>query len=152
MSSANPRNPKSAPHPGSAAGYSGTPLAKKLGIKEGHIVVLANEPEHLLDILAPLPASVSFKRKAKDADVILLFADNLKSLTTNFARLKSQLAQNGRLWACWPKKASGVKTDITSESLVQRIGLDEGLVDVKVCAIDQTWSGLCFVIRVKDRK
>jgi hypothetical protein len=133
------------------AGYSGTPLAKKLGIKEGSRIALVNAPADFESELGELPDNVQFiKRAAKSLDIILFFVLTEQMLMRDFAKLAARLTPNGMLWIAWPKKSSGVATDL-SEPRVQRIGLDAGLVDVKVCAIDETWSGLKFVYRLKDR-
>jgi len=133
------------------AGYSGTPLPKKLGIKEGSRIALVNAPKDFESELGELPDNVQFtKRPAKSLDIILFFVLNEQALTREFAKLAAQLAPNGMIWIAWPKKSAGVTTDL-SEQRVRRIGLDAGLVDVKVCAIDDTWSGLKFVYRLKDR-
>ena len=133
------------------AGYSGTPLPKKLGIKEGSRIALVNAPKDFESTLGELPNTVEFtKRPTKSLDIILFFVLNERALTRDFAKLAAKLTANGMIWIAWPKKSSGVATDLT-EQRVQRIGLDAGLVDVKVCAIDETWSGLKFVYRLKDR-
>jgi len=133
------------------AGYSGTPLPKKLGIKEGSRIALVNAPNDFESELGELPDNVEFiKRPTKSLDIILFFVLNERALVRDFAKLAARLAANGMIWIAWPKKSSGVATDLT-EQRVQRIGLDAGLVDVKVCAIDDTWSGLKFVYRLKDR-
>ena len=133
------------------AGYSGTPLPKKIGIKEGSRIALVNAPQDFESELGDLPDNVQFiKRPAKSLDLILLFVLTERALTRDFAKLAATLVSNGMIWIAWPKKSSGVTTDLT-EQRVQRIGLDAGLVDVKVCAIDETWSGLKFVYRLKDR-
>ena len=133
------------------AGYSGTPLPKKLGIKEGSRVAIVNAPENFEAELGELPDNVEFiKRSTKSLDIILFFVLNERALVRDFAKLAAKLTANGMIWIAWPKKSSGVATDLT-EPRVQRIGLDAGLVDVKVCAIDETWSGLKFVYRLKDR-
>lgn len=132
-------------------GYSGTPLPKKLGIKEGSRIALVNAPQDFESELGELPHNVEFiKRSAKSLDIILLFVLTERALKRDFAKLAARLTANGMIWVAWPKKSSGVATDL-SEQRVQRIGLDAGLVDVKVCAIDETWSGLKFVYRLKDR-
>jgi hypothetical protein len=132
------------------AGYSGTPLPKKLGIKKGSRIALVNAPKDF-QFESELPDDVQFvKRPVKSLDIILLFVLNEQSLIRDFAKLAATLVSNGMLWIAWPKKSSGVKTDL-SEDRVRQIGLDAGLVDVKVCAIDDTWSGLKFVYRLKDR-
>jgi hypothetical protein len=133
------------------AGYSGTPLPKKLGIVEGSRVALVGAPETFAALLAPLPAEVRFEPpRARSLDVVLLFADRAAELERRFAREAARLDTAGMLWIAWPKKASKRPTDLT-EDVVRRIGLDAGLVDVKVCAIDEVWSGLKFVRRLRDR-
>jgi hypothetical protein len=133
------------------AGYSSTPLAKKLGIKEGSRVALINAPKDFQSELGELPEKVEFvKRGAKSLDIVLFFVLSERALARDFAKLAEKLATNGMIWIAWPKKSSGVTTDLSFER-VQRIGLDAGLVDVKICAIDETWSGLKFVYRLKDR-
>jgi hypothetical protein len=133
------------------AGYSSTPLAKKLGIKEGSRIALVNAPKDFQSYLGELPDGVEFvQRLAKSLDIVLFFVVTERVLARDFARLAGKLAPNGMIWIAWPKKSSGVTTDLVFER-VQRIGLDVGLVDVKICAIDETWSGLKFVYRLKDR-
>ena len=133
------------------AGYSGTPLPKKLGIKEGTRVALVNAPKDFESELGELPDNVEFiKRPTKSLDIILFFVLSERALTRDFAKLATKLKANGMMWISWPKKSSGVSTDL-SEQRVREIGLEAGLVDVKVCAIDETWSGLKFVYRLKDR-
>jgi hypothetical protein len=133
------------------AGYSGTPLAKKLGIKEGSRIALINAPKDFQSTLEQLPDGVEFvKRPAKPLDIILFFILTERALARDFAKLAARLTANGMIWIAWPKKSSGVSTDLSFER-VQRIGLEAGLVDVKICAIDDTWSGLKFVYRLKDR-
>ena len=133
------------------AGYSGTPLVKKLGIKEGSRIALINAPKDFESVLGELPDNVQFiKRPATSLDIILLFVLTERALTRDFAKLAAKLVSNGMIWIAWPKKSSGVATDL-SEQRVRQIGLDAGLVDVKICAIDDTWSGLKFVYRLKDR-
>ena len=133
------------------AGYSGTPLPKKLGIKEGSRIAIVNAPKDFESELGELPDNVQFiKRPAKSLDMILFFVLTERALGRDFAKLAARLVANGMLWIAWPKKSSGVATDL-SEQRVQRIGLDAGLVDVKVCAINEIWSGLKFVYRLKDR-
>ena len=133
------------------AGYSSTPLAKKLGIKEGSRIALVNSPKDFQSELGTLPDRAEFvKRLTNSLDIILLFVLTERALAKDFARLAKKLAMDGMIWIAWPKKSSGVTTDLSFDS-VQRIGLDSGLVDVKICAIDDTWSGLKFVYRLKDR-
>jgi hypothetical protein len=133
------------------AGYSGTPLTKKLGIKEGFRVALLGAPDGFRDELRGLPPGVIFVTSvAAQLDLILFFAKTQSELTENFSRLAAKLKPAGMLWIAWPKKASSVATDL-SDGVVREIGLGAGLVDVKVCAVNEIWSGLKFVIRVKDR-
>ena len=133
------------------AGYSGTPLVKKLGIKDDSRVALVNAPKDFQATLADLPDNVKFvKATTKSLDLILFFVLAERILAREFTKLAARLTSNGMIWIAWPKKSSGVKTDLTFDN-VQRIGLDAGLVDVKICAIDDTWSGLKFVYRLEDR-
>lgn len=134
-----------------SAGYSGTPLVKKLGIKEGFRVALVGAPDGFRSELKDLPSDVSFVTSVQEQlDFVLFFAKTQSELTRNFSRLAARLKPAGMLWIAWPKKASGVETNL-SDGVVREIGLDAGLVDVKVCAVNEIWSGLKFVIRVKDR-
>jgi hypothetical protein len=135
------------------AGYSGTPLVQKLGFKEGFRVGFVNPPKGFEKELSPLPNNVETftGRLPKRLDLIILFTDSQRTLKREFPRLAERLAENGMLWIAWPKKASGVATDLSDNS-VRQIGLDAGLVDVKVCAVNDIWSGLKFVYRLKDRK
>ena len=134
------------------AGYSSTPLPKKLGIKEQSRIAFVNAPKDFAAYLGSLPESAEVvKRLTKPLDIILLFVTTERALAKDFARLTEKLATNGMIWVAWPKKSSGVATNLVFER-VQRLGLDTGLVDVKICAIDETWSGLKFVFRLKDRK
>ena len=130
-------------------GYSGTPLIQKLGIKPGARFHFVGAPGHLPDLLGPLPVGATPAPRGK-LDFSLLFVKKLAELSRNFARLRDRLEATGMLWVSWPKKASGVPTDLT-ENVVRDFGLANGLVDVKVCAIDDTWSGLKFVRRLSDR-
>jgi len=133
------------------AGYSGTPLTKKLGIKENYCLALVNAPKNFLAQLGPLPATTKIvERSVKPLDLVLLFVDKEKVLARDFPLLAKKLASNGMIWIAWPKKSSGVTTDLSFD-LVQKIGLECGLVDVKICAVDEIWSGLKFVYRLKDR-
>jgi hypothetical protein len=134
------------------AGYSATPLPKKLGIKDQSRIAFVNAPDGFQNYLGPLPAGAEVvKRLVKPLDLVLLFVTSERVLARDFAKLSDKLATNGMIWIAWPKKSSGVGTDLSFER-VQRIGLDAGLVDVKICAIDETWSALKFVFRLKDRK
>lgn len=133
------------------AGYSATPLLKKLGIKPGFDVAFVNAPENFVKQL-DLPSDVNVRSlsKSQDLDFILVFVKSQRILTTAFAQYSLKIKPNGMFWVSWPKKTSGVQTDVT-ENIVRDIGLAAGLVDVKVCAIDDVWSGLKFVYRLKDR-
>jgi hypothetical protein len=133
------------------AGYSGTPLPKKLGIGEGARVLLVNEPAGFRKLLTPLPAGVDFVTAAEPPlRFVHLFVTSASDLTLRVAEMYSRLAPDGVMWVSWPKKASGVKTDVTEDG-IRSVALPLGLVDVKVCAIDATWSGLKLVIRVENR-
>jgi len=133
------------------AGYSGTPLVQKIGIKPGHRIILRNHPPSFLKDLGPMPEGAEHTEKfIGKANVIVCFTGARAELEKNFSSLAGKLVPDGMLWISWPKKASGMATDLT-EDVVRNIGLACGLVDVKVCAIDDTWSGLKFVIRAKDR-
>jgi hypothetical protein len=133
-----------------AAGYSSRPLHRKLGIQEGSRVLVVDPPEGYPDALG-LPVGVRLLRRAtKGLDVVLLFVVRRAELARRFPRLAAALAPAGGLWIAWPKKSSGVSTDLDFAA-VQRIGLESGLVDNKVAAIDEKWSGLRFVIRLEDR-
>ncbi|OWY72081.1 DUF3052 domain-containing protein [cyanobacterium TDX16] len=134
------------------AGYSGTPLHKKLGMKEGHRVALYGEPPDFLDLIGPASKALAISRRPRSGrfSVIVFFTKSAALLQKALPQLKSRMEPAAGLWIAWPKKASGVKTDVT-EDTVRAFGLAAGLVDNKVCAIDETWSGLRLVIRVKDR-
>jgi hypothetical protein len=132
------------------AGYSGTPLVKKLGIKSGFSVLFVNAPIDFAQTLDLPPDVVINKTPRPQLDFVLLFVKSEKQLTQKFSHVAAKLKPNGMLWVAWPKKSSGVLTDLTFTN-VQAIGLAAGLVDVKICAIDDVWSGLKFVFRVKDR-
>ena len=133
------------------AGYSGTPLIKKLGVKEDFRVALVNSPKDFLKELGPLPAGAKFALSTSDSlDLVLLFVRSEQDLKRRFLELAANLTANGMIWIAWQKKSSGVKTDLSFTN-VQRTGLDAGLVDVKICAVNEIWSGLKFVYRLKDR-
>ena len=132
--------------PSTMAGYSGTPLFKKLGIREKSAVVLIKPPERFERKLEPMPAGAEIVDNPKLANVAVLFALSQSELTRDFRPLTKALPPKAALWIAWPKKASGVATDLT-ESIVRAFGLAAGWVDYKVCAIDETWSGLCFARR-----
>ena len=136
---------------GTMTGYSGTPLAKKLGIKEGSSIALVRMPD---DIQAELEAVTKTCRAPRPAKrslaFVFLFVTSQAELQREFPRWANYIADDGCLWIGWPKKTSGVASDL-GENQVRDIGLDSGLVDVKVCAVNEVWSGLKFMIRVKDR-
>jgi hypothetical protein len=134
-----------------AAGYSGTPLAKKLGIKTGVRVFVENAPDTYRQLLDPLPGDISFLDEIENhLDMIHLFTDQAKVLAAKLKRYVRKIKPNGTIWVSWPKKASKVPTDVT-EDVVRELALPLGLVDVKVCAVDEVWSGLKLVIRVEYR-
>jgi hypothetical protein len=133
------------------AGYSGTPLPQKLGIKEDMQVLLLNAPRGFRKLLTPLPPGIEFvTRREPPLRFVHLFVTSRAELAEHVTALYEQLAPAGVLWVSWPKKASGVETDVT-EGTIREVALPLGLVDVKVCAIDATWSGLKLVIRVARR-
>ncbi len=131
--------------------YSGTPLPKKLGIKERARVALVGAPAGFEDLLVPWPPEAQLLTRArKPVDVAVLFATRLAELERRFPPLVRALDPAGGLWVGWPKKAARMRTDLTFEN-VQQLGLDAGLVDNKSAALDETWQGLRFVIRLRDR-
>ncbi len=128
-------------------GYSGTPLARKLGIKPGFLVLTEDAPENYRTLLEPLPADVRFvQTSAEPVDMVHLFTRRAADLTTALERYRGQIRQDGTIWVSWPKKAARVPTDVT-EDVIRDVALPLGLVDVKVCAVDEVWSGLKLVIR-----
>ena len=134
------------------AGYSGTPLPQKLGIKAGQRVVVVDGPSVYRKLLAPLPEAVSFSAKIGSATTFIhLFVSERKTLEKQLKRLRKLIADTGALWVSWPKKSSGVATDVT-EDVIREVALPLGFVDVKVCAVDQTWSGLKLMIRRENRR
>jgi hypothetical protein len=137
----------------SPAGYSGTPLVRKLGIKPGARLALIGAPrEFRQSTLGPLPDDVVVREDLRGGtlDVIVAFSERRSELERRLPALRRALDPAGGLWTAWPKRTSGVSTDLTEE-VIRRIGLDAGLVDNKVCAIDSVWSGLRFVYRLRDR-
>jgi hypothetical protein len=133
------------------AGYSGTPLSKKLGIKEGSKVFLANAPEDYMQLVDPLPNGVEFSPQINpDTDIVHVFSTERILLMNDLRTFLKSLKQDGTIWVSWPKKSSKVPTDIT-EDAIREIALPMGLVDIKVCAIDEVWSGLKLVIRRENR-
>jgi len=130
-----------------AAGYSGTPLPKKLGIVEGSTVVAIDAPSHYAKLLAPLPMGARIvTREPKTPELVHVFSTSIAMLRTHLARLRNAIAPDGVVWVSWPKKTAGVATDIT-EDRIRDVALPMGFVDVKVCAVDDRWSGLKLVIR-----
>jgi hypothetical protein len=130
-----------------AAGYSGTPLPRKLGFKPGITAVFLDAPEHLEELLGDLEG-VTIKRSLRGhADLVMCFVTRRRELERRAARLREAVAPDGMVWVCWPKRASKVETDMT-ENVVREILLPTGLVDTKVAAVDETWSGLKLVVRV----
>jgi hypothetical protein len=129
-----------------AAGYSATPLPRKLGFKPGMTAIFLDAPEHLDDLLGELEG-VTVKRALRGrADLVMCFVTRRRELERRAARLREAVAPDGMVWACWPKRASKVDTDIT-EDVVREVLLPTGLVDIKVAAVDETWSGLKLVVR-----
>ncbi len=133
------------------AGYSGTPLAKKLGIKDGQRIAFIGAPPEFAGDLGDIPDHLrDVSRGRSEIDLAVLFVLEQRALRKGFAPLAKRLAPAGMLWVSWPKKASKVPTDVT-ENIVRDHGLGVGLVDVKICAVNEVWSGLKFVRRLKDR-
>jgi hypothetical protein len=135
----------------SSAGYSSTPLARKLGVKPDTRLALVHAPDDVDALLEPLPDGVRVRRMARGpVEVVVAFFTSARRLEREIGRLKDVIVVDGGLWLAWPKKSSGVATDLAFD-IVQRAGLDVGLVDNKVAAIDATWSALRFVVRRADR-
>jgi hypothetical protein len=134
-----------------AVGYSGTPLAKKLGVKEGQTVAVLNEPAGFRDWLDPLPEGVRMTTSiGTSPDVVVIFADRRARLQRRVEQAAEAIFPNGSIWVSWPKRSSKVATDIT-EDVVREVALPLGLVDTKVCAISEVWSGLRVVWRKEHR-
>ena len=133
------------------AGYSPNPLAKKLGLKAGHAVAVAGAPDDYPALIGAIARDLSLGRRVSAAtDVVHVFTTRRAELERRLADLRAQLKPTAVVWISWPKKTSGVATDVT-ETIVRETGLAAGLVDVKICAVDETWSGLKFVYRLSDR-
>jgi hypothetical protein len=133
------------------AGYSGTPLATKLGIKPGFTVLAVGAPANYVSLLDPLPGDVTFVKKlTKSVDLIHLFTKAAAELEAKLRSWRHAMKSDGTIWVSWPKKASKVPTDITEDG-IREVALPMGLVDVKVCAVDETWSGLKLVVRKELR-
>jgi len=136
----------------SMAGYSGTPLAQKLGIKPGMIVVTIDSPDHYRKLLEPIPSGVNFAtRPVGNTKFIHLFATRRSELSNHLSILRRKIAEDAAVWVSWPKKSSGMPTDIT-EDVIRAVALPLGFVDIKVCAVDDTWSALKLMIRKENRK
>jgi hypothetical protein len=134
------------------AGYSGTPLAKKLGIKDGHRVGLINPPDEFAALVEPLPEGVEMVAGVRSRrDVVVAFLRERGELESKLTAMTKAVFPDGAIWIAWPKKASKVPTTIT-EDIVREVALPTGLVDNKVCAIDDTWSGLRLVVRRENRR
>lgn len=134
------------------AGYSGTPLVKKLGIKDGMRILLVNEPQDFLDLLTPLPPAIDVIKTAHgEVDIIHVFSDKRAQFIALLKEYKPLLKQDGMIWISWPKKSSGRFTDL-DENVIREVAIKNGLVDIKVCAVDETWSALKLVIPVSLRK
>ena len=134
------------------AGYSGTPLPQKLGIKPGTIVVVIDAPAHYRKLLGQIPSGVNFAtRPVGNTKFVHLFSMRRSKLAKQLSILRRKIAEDAAIWVSWPKKSSGVATDIT-EDVIRAVALPLGLVDIKVCAVDDTWSGLKLMIRKENRK
>ncbi len=138
-----------------SAGYSGTPLVRKLGLKEGMRVRLLDAPEQYWDLMGHPPRSLGLdplpEEDGRKADFTHLFATDPEALRDGFARARAGMREDGMVWASWPKRSSGVPSEI-GRSEVMAAGKESGLVDIKVCAVDETWSALKFVIPLADRR
>jgi hypothetical protein len=131
--------------------YSATPLPQKLGIKPGFTVCIINAPEGYVESLGALITQARLVQGIEaDADIIQVFVQQKSDLETSFPKLKKILGKPHALWVSWPRRISGIDSDLT-ENIIREIGLKNGLVDVKVCAVNESWSGLKFVYRLKDR-
>lgn len=134
------------------SGYSGTPLLKKLGIKPGFRIFVFQAPAEYFDWLSPLPVDVNISQRLSGRfDFIHIFVKDHKTFSAQILKSMKCLNSDGMIWVSWPKKSSGIVTDL-NENIIRDFGLKSGLVDIKVCAVDETWSGLKFVIPVSQRK
>ena len=132
-------------------GYSNKSLSAKLGIKEGFKVYLKNEPVNYFDLLIPIPKNISFKKRISgELDFVHFFVEEKKEFQKEIIKLKEKIKKDGMIWISWPKKSSKIPTNIT-EDIIREVILPLGLVDIKVCAVDETWSGLKLVIRKELR-
>ena len=133
-------------------GYSGTPLERKLGLKTGMAIRLVNEPTYYLSLFSEWPEGLLFTEETRRSkDFIHYFTTRKEELMRDLSQLAEEIKVDGMLWISWPKQAAKTDTDLNG-NIVRKLGLDQGLVDVKVCAVDATWSALKFVIPVKDRQ
>lgn len=133
------------------AGYSGTPLAKKLGIKEGMVIRLVNPPDDYASFFTDLPTDITFTKDAAIAkQMVHYFTKDITALKKDIVALRQEIFPNGSIWISWPKKAAKIPCNITEDD-IRQLALANGLVDVKVCAVSDIWSGLKLVVPVKDR-
>ena len=134
------------------AGYSGTPLPQKLGIKPGLMVVTINAPANYRRLLGQIPDGVTFSERLKSgSSFVHLFTSRRSEIQKKMPILRDKISDNGAIWVSWPKKSSGISTDVT-EDVIREIALPLGFVDIKVCAVDDIWSGLKLMIRRENRK
>jgi hypothetical protein len=134
------------------AGYSGKPLAQKLGIKPGITIVAINSPAKYRRLLGKIPHGVTFSDRLKPgSNFVHLFTGRRSELQKKMSILRNKISDDGTVWVSWPKKSSGISTDVT-EDVIREIALPLGFVDIKVCAVDETWSGLKLMIRRENRK
>ena len=135
------------------SGYSQTPLAKKLGVKEGYTVLLINQPAHYYDLFSDLPQNIDVVKSGVEGEIdfIHLFVKSIEEMEDRVIHTKPLLKKDGVIWISWPKGASKIKTDLKRD-YIREFVLGIGLVDVKVCSVDKDWSGLKFVYRLKDRE
>ena len=134
-----------------STGYSGTPLAKKLGIKEGFKIRVVNPPAYYFDLFTDMPENITIVTDIETKkNFVHYFATKAKDLENNIALLKDEIEKDGIIWVSWYKKSSKIPSDV-SEDFIRNLALSSGLVDIKVCAVDEVWSGLKLVIPVKDR-
>jgi bifunctional DNA-binding transcriptional regulator/antitoxin component of YhaV-PrlF toxin-antitoxin module len=132
------------------AGYSGTPLPRKLGIREGDVVCVVDDPGNARELISPLPPGATFASRPRSAQVVVLFVTGRRALEEQVDELGQAVFPDRSLWIAWPKRSSGVATDMT-EDVVREVALPLGLVDNKVCAVDETWSALRLVWRREHR-
>ena len=133
------------------AGYSGTPLAKKLGISDGTRLLVENAPDDYAVLLSPMPTNVTLQESISgETDIVHVFSERKSALNASLKRLRKSIKDDGVVWVSWPKKASKIQTDLTENS-IREFGLQNDLVDIKVCAVNEVWSGLKFVYRLQDR-